>query len=142
MRIERFLRLAVFLGTIFCVCGTILSLFAQNTNTYLGPHAPVPGNPQLIRVQILVYDSVETGGLEIKSASFNQTDIPLKPRDIHGFRGEGTFQVPPGTYKLKWKVQRDKINWPRIVPHEETVNLDKRDLWLQITIQGETAAIT
>src|SRR5579872_1338411 len=106
---ERFLRLVVFLGTMFCASGIIFSLFAQNMNNYLGPHSPLPGNPQVVRVQVLVYDSVEAGGLEIQSASFNQTDISLKPRDIHGFRGEAAFQVKPGTYKLKWKVQRDKF---------------------------------
>jgi hypothetical protein len=139
---ERFLRLLVFLGTVFCATGLIFSLFAQNMNNYMGPHAPIPGNPQMVRVQVLVYDSVESGGLEIQSANFNQTDISLKPRDIHGFRGEAAFQVKPGTYKLKWKVQRDKFIWPRVIPHEETVKIDPRDLWLQITIQGENAVIT
>ncbi len=139
---EKFFRFLVFVGTLFCAIGVFFSLFAQNTNTYFGPHAPVPGNPHLVRVQVLVYDSAEASGLEIQSATFLREDIPLKPRDIHGFRGEGTFQVKPGTYKLKWVVQRDKFIWPRTVPHEETVKIDPRDLWIQITIQGENAVIT
>jgi len=111
-------------------------------NTYFGPTSPIPGNPHLVRVQVLIYDSAEQGGLQIEQVLFNGNSIPLKPRDIYGFRGEGTFQVEPGTYKLSWTVQRDRIIWPRTINHEETVTIDPRDLWIQITIQGENAAIT
>lgn len=114
-------------------------LYAQNT--YFGPKSPPVGNPQLVRVQVLVHDSPEAGGLQIQEAVFNGQSIPLKPRGIYGIRGEGTFQVPPGTYKLSWIVKRDKFVWPRTVSHEETVTISPRDLWLQIEIQGETATI-
>lgn len=110
-------------------------------NTYLGPTSPVPGNPQLIRVEIIVNDDPKLGGLQIQQVKFNGTDVPLKPRDINGFRGQGSFQLPPGKYKLTWIVNRDKFAWPRTVSHEETVTLDPRDLWVQITIQGDEASI-
>ena len=109
--------------------------------TYKGPTQPVPGNSQLVRIEVLVRDSPKAGGLEIKSVEFNGEGVPLKPRDIFGNRGAASFQVPPGTYKLRWVVQRDKLFWPRVVTHEEEVNVDPRDLWLQISIEGEEASI-
>jgi hypothetical protein len=115
------------------------SLFAQNT--YLGPTSPVPGNPQLVRVEVIVHDSPDPSGVQIESAEFNSTPIPLKPRDIHGYRGTASFQVPPGKYKLRWKVRRDKVVWPRSTSHEEEVNISPKDLWLQISIEGDTASI-
>lgn len=110
-------------------------------NTYLGPISPVPGNPQLIRVEIIVNDDPELGGFQMQEVKFNGTQIPLKPRDINGFRGQASFQLPPGNYKLNWKLNRDKYVWPRTVSHEQIVHLNARDLWVQITIQGEEASI-
>lgn len=115
---------------------------AQNTNTYLGPNQKIPGNPQLIRVQILVYNDPNPKGVTIVDAQFDGTSIPLKPRDIYGYRGQASFQKSPGKYKLKWEVDRDQQTWPRTVEHEENVILDARDLWIQITIIGEKAEIS
>ena len=101
----------------------------------------MPGNPQLVRVEVIVRDSPEAGGVQVQNASFNGQGIPLKPRDIYGNRGSSSFQVPPGKYKLRWIVQRDKVEWPRTISHEEDVTIDPRDLWLQIYIEGEEASI-
>jgi hypothetical protein len=90
---------------------------------------------------VLVHDSPELAGLSIYSASFNQTDIPLKARDIYGYRGAASFQVPPGEYPLKWVVQKDKIAWPRKITHEETVIVSPKDMWIQIRIVGEEVTI-
>lgn len=110
-------------------------------NTYLGPTKPVPGNPRLVRVEVSVRDNPELGGVQIQSVAFNDQTIPLKPRDIHGNRGKGSFQVKPGKYKLKWTVRRDQVLWPRTTSLEEEVNIDPRDLWVQILIEGEKASI-
>jgi hypothetical protein len=110
-------------------------------NTYYGPITPIPGNPQLVRVQVLVRDSPASGGVQIESAEFNGQGIPLKPRDIYGNRGGASFQVPPGKYKLRWRVKVDKQTWPRATEHVEEVNVDPRDFWIQITIVGDEASI-
>lgn len=151
------MHLVLIFGTILTFMGTLLffkqqtvpfgsphspALMAQNTNTYLGPHAPAGGNPQLIRVQILVNDDPDPKGVQIVEASLDGTTIPLKPRDIYGFRGQASFQKKPGQYTLRWKVQNDRHIWPRTTTHEETVTLDPRDLWIQITITGNQATIT
>jgi len=109
--------------------------------SYQGPTQPVPGNPKLVRVEVLVRDSPQSAGVQIKSVEFNGQGIPLQTRDIYGNRGTGSFQVPPGKYKLRWVVQRDKLLWPRQINHEEEVTIDPRDLWLQIEIIGEEASI-
>jgi hypothetical protein len=120
----------------------IASLPGQTASyTYFGPDKPVPGNPQLVRLEVLIRDSPDADGLQIVSAEFNHTNIPLKPRDIYGNRGNASFQVKPGTYKLQWVVNRDKFAWPRTITHEEVVTVSPRDLWLQISIEGETASI-
>ncbi len=152
-----FFHLILVIGTVLTFLGTLLffkqgafpfmannhhALVAQNTNTYLGPRAPVLGNPQLVRVQILVYNDPNPKGLQIVEASFDGTDIPLKPRDIYGFRGQASFQKPPGQYTLRWKVQKNQRIWPRKESYEEAVTLDPRDLWIQITITGDKAKIT
>src|SRR4051812_38872253 len=74
------------------------------SNTYFGPVKQAPGNGQLIRLEILVRDSPEANGLQVVSVEFDNTDIPLKPRDIYGNRGNASFQMRPGTYKLVWVV--------------------------------------
>jgi hypothetical protein len=118
------------------------TLVAQNVNDYLGPNKKGTGNPQLIRVQVIVNDDPNPKGVQIEDVIFHQKNIPLKPRDIYGFRGQGSYQLPPGKYTLKWTVRHDKVVWPRTTTHEEEVNLDPRDLWIQITIVGETASIS
>jgi hypothetical protein len=115
-------------------------LFAQSINSYLGPNdRPSPG---LVRVQVLVNDDPSPQGVQIISAQLDGQPIPLKPRDIYGFRGQASFQLSPAKYKLKWKVRRDAFIWPRTATHEEEVMINPRDLWLQITITGDHAAIT
>lgn len=118
------------------------SLFAQNTNDYLGPNQPIPGNPQFVRIQILVYNDPEPKGVRIESVTFDGQKFPLKPRDIYGYRGQASFQKRPGKYKLYWEVNRDDTNWPRTLKHEEDVFIDKRDMWIQITIVGNEASIS
>jgi len=56
-------------------------------NTYFGPIAPAPGNQQLIRVEVIIRDDPAPGGLQVQEVQFNRTKIPLKPRDVNGFRG-------------------------------------------------------
>ena len=129
----RFMRMLYFLLA-------AVSLFGQSS-TYLGPKAPVPGNPKLVRVVVLVQDSQELAGVSIHSVSFNQTDIPLKPRDIHGYRGGASFQLPPGEYPLEWVIQRDKTYWPRKITHKEIVTISPKDMWIQIQIIGDQASI-
>ncbi len=109
--------------------------------SYQGPTNPIPGDPSLIHVEIMVRDSPESGGVQIRSVSFNDVKIPLKPRDIYGNRGTAGFRLPSGRYDLVWTVQRDKLIWPRILSHQETVTLDPRDLWIQVEIVGEEASI-
>jgi len=117
------------------------TLIASTSNSYLGPKKPQVGNPQLIQIQVTLQDSADAKGPQIVSAEFNGTSIPLQPRDIYGNRGAASFQVPPGKYKLRWKINLDKQAWPRTVSHEEIVNVSPRDSWLQILIQGDSASI-
>ncbi len=158
MNSKRFFDFLLVFGTALFMLGVLLffkqseiplmsanhhaGLVAQNTNTYLGPNQKIPGNPQLVRVQILVYNDPNPKGVTILSADFAGADIPLKPRDIYGFRGQASFQKPPGKYKLRWEVEKDKRSWPRSATHEEEVILDSRDLWIQITITGDKAEIS
>ena len=156
MKSQRFFQFLLILGTAPCLFGVLLywkremvpaasigpnvaGLLAQNT--YMGPIRPIPGNPQLVQIEVIVHDSPKLGGLQIQSVSFNREDVPLKPRDIYGFRASVGFQFPPGKYLLRWTVQRDKTLWPRTVTHEEEVTIDPRDSWVQISIEGETATI-
>jgi hypothetical protein len=118
-----------------------LSLCCYAQNTYFGPTQAAPGNAQLVRVEVSVQDSSEPGGLQIQSVKFDGQSIPLKPRDIHGYRAKGSFQVKPGTYQLTWVVNRDKSAWPRNVRHEADVKVDPRDLWIQVHIEGENVSI-
>jgi hypothetical protein len=110
-------------------------------NTYLGPTEPIPGNPDLVRIEILIKDSPDLAGVQIQSVTFDGQAIPLKPRDIFGKRGSASFQVRPGKYNLRWTVNRDKIIWPRTSSHEEEVIISPRDLWVQILIEGDSASI-
>lgn len=118
------------------------SLFSQNTNTYLGPNEKLPGKQNQVRVQILLYNDPNPKGLHITKAEFAGSNIPLKPRDVYGYRGQASFQKPAGKYKLKWQVERDDFSWPRVINREEEVYLDDRDLWIQITITGDQAEIS
>ncbi len=109
--------------------------------TYLGPKSPLQGDPQLIQVQVLVKDSLQSDGPVITQAEFNKQNIPLQPRDIYGNRGSASFQLSPGKYSLRWTINQHKTAWPRTISHEEEVTLSPRDLWLQIVIEGEKASI-
>jgi hypothetical protein len=136
----RFLRVLALTGAL--LSGTTLGLFGLvASNTYMGPTHPIPGNPQRIRVEIEIRDSSTASGPQIQKVIFNQEQIPLKPRDVNGSRGNASFLLAPGKYKLKWTVNRDNFIWPRSVDHEEEVLLSPRDLWIQISIEGNTASI-
>ncbi len=117
-------------------------LFAQSTNDYLGPSAPLRGNPQLVRIQLMVHDDPNPTGVKIVRVEFNGTPITLKPSDIYGFRGQSSFQLRPGRYTLKWTVQNDKHIWPRTTTQKEEVVLSPRDFWIQIDITGDKATIS
>lgn len=155
MKEQKIIHLLLILGATLCVLNLFI-YFSQepnpilpntsNTalvtqNTYLGPTSPVPGNPHLVRVEILVKDSTDLAGVQIQSVTFDDQSIPLKPRDIFGKRGAASFQLQPGKYTLRWTVNRDKIVWPRTITHEEEVTIDPRDLWVQILIEGDNASI-
>lgn len=134
MKEERLFHFLLLLGTALCAIP-----IAQYT--YKGPINPVPGDPKLVRIEVLVRDSPEAGGVQIQSADFNGEEIPLKPRDIYGNRGMASFQFPPGKYKLNWVTQRDQFTWPRTLTHQEIVTISSRDLWLQVSIEGDEASI-
>jgi hypothetical protein len=151
----RIFQILLVLGTVLCF--TAIWLFFKQTpqpvgsalstpgllaqNNYMGPIKPIPGNPYLVRIEILVKDSPELGGVQIEKVTFNGEELPLKPRDIYGNRGSSSFQLPPGKYELRWTVQRDKKIWPRTITHEEIVTIDRRDQWIQVSIEGEKASI-
>ena len=152
MKEQKFFQLLLILGTalslltisVYCIKGKPLNtanaeLLAQNI--YMGPTSPVPGNPYLVRVELLVKDSADLAGVQIQSVTFNGQAIPLKPRDIFGKRAAASFQLAPGKYNLRWTVMRDKIVWPRNATHHEEVTIDPRDLWIQILIEGDKASI-
>lgn len=109
--------------------------------TYEAPKQTATGRQKLVRIEILIRDSPEAAGVQIHSVEFNQKNIPLKPRDIYGNRGSASFQLLPGTYKLRWVVQRDRFAWPRLLTHDQEVTIDPRDLWIQIYIEGDEASI-
>ena len=115
--------------------------FIFASNTYFGPMDVGPGKNKLVKVEILISDSPDTGGMQIVEVQFNDQSIPLKPRGIDGRRGSASFQVLPGKYQLKWVVNRDNFAWPRNINKEAEVDVDPRDLWVQIEITGETVSI-
>lgn len=117
-------------------------LLAQNTNDYMGPRAPIPGNPQLVRIQLMVHDDPNPQGVKIVSVRLHHHDMTLKPSDIYGFRGQTSYQVRPGKYTLRWVVRRDPHIWPRTITHEEEVDVSPKDFWIQINITGDKAAIS
>ena len=117
----------------------VFGLFAQNT--YFGPTQAVPGNPHLVRIEVSVQDSPDLGGVQIQSVQFDGQDIPLKPRDVYGYRAKGSFQLKPGTYKLIWVVNRDKSAWPRNITHTADVTVNPRDLLIEVLIEGEQVSI-
>jgi hypothetical protein len=110
------------------------------SNTYFGPTEPE--DKKLIFVEVIIRDSSNPTGPQIVSVAFDQKNIPLKPRDIYGNRGSGSFKLSPGKYKLKWVTNQSKITWPRKVKHVEEVTINSRDLWVQIQIEGENASIS
>jgi len=146
----RVIRFIFALGVCLSSLGVSLSLFSVRSfdeksyivqNTYMGPTSPIPGDPYLVRVELLIKDSPDAGGPQIRNVTFDERAIPLKPRDIFGKRGAASFQLPPGKYTLRWTVNRDNIVWPRVLSFEEEVTLSPRDLWVQILIEGERASI-
>lgn len=153
MKGQRLIQTLVIFGTALTVFNILFYFSKQmnapdpsNTplltqNTYMGPTTPIPGNPSLVRVEVLVRDSPELAGVQIQSVIFDEKEIPLKPRDILGKRASASFQLPPGSYLLRWTVEKDKIVWPRTISHEEMVTIDPRDLWIQILIEGEHVSI-
>jgi hypothetical protein len=123
---------AVLFGTALFFYFSQHSLYAQMQ--YFGPTSPVPG---LVKVEIQIYDDPDLGGVTMQEVIFNEQSIPLKPVGIHGYRGGGSFQEKPGTYKLVWKVARTKNDWPRTVRHEQKIQVMVKDVWIQISLQGE-----
>jgi hypothetical protein len=108
-----------------------------------GPHFTQPrlSVSEKVRVQILIYDQPDLGGLKIEEVIFNGTSLSLQSADLNGFRGGGSFQVIPGTYQLVWKVSRSTKDWPRVLKHQKEIKINQRDSWMQITIQGDQSTV-
>ena len=118
----------------------LFPLLAQSI--YYGPTSPPsPFTPHLVQVQVEVYDDPADGGQKVESAVFNQISMPLKPADVYGFRAGGGFQLPKGDYPLVWETSRGENNWPRTVKHKQMIKIQDKDVWVQITIQGEKVTI-
>lgn len=145
----RFFRLVTLSGAL--LISASLYLFCQNqgvkplaliaSTTYMGPKHPLPNDAERIRIEITIRDSAKNGGPQIEEVFFNQQQIPLKPRDVYGSRGNASFFLPPGKYKLEWTVNRDNFAWPRSTTHKEEVLVSPRDLWIQVSIEGDSASI-
>lgn len=124
-----------------------LCAFFIAQSPYYGPNepphfsTPLPGTYDYTEVAINVYDQPELGGLKIESVSFNGTNISLQGADIHGFRGGGNFKVKLGSYPLVWSASKDSQTWPRTVQFKQTIQVGKRDDWLQVTIRGDQAQV-
>jgi hypothetical protein len=116
-------------------------ILCQNSNYYLGPKSGSSNN-QLVRIQLIMNDSPKNGGPQLLEVYFNDQSVPLKPRDIFGSRGQASFQLPAKSYSLKWKLQLDKENWPRTQTKQETIIIDPKDMWIQITIEGDKVTIS
>lgn len=110
------------------------ALWAQTP--YYGPNSPVSG---LVQVQLLVYDQPEAGGLKIESVRFNGRNVALQPPDVYGFRGGGGFQLQPGNYQLEWDVSTGQSDWPRSRNYKKSIPIQRGDVWVQVTIQGDQA---
>jgi hypothetical protein len=121
----------IFLLIASCLC-------AQNSNNYLGPNRPTTGT---VDTQVIIYDEKNPSGVQITNVTFNGINIPLRPRDINGFRGQGSFKLLPGKYKMQWTVQRSTMSWPRTLTYKEEVTISPRDLWIQIKIEGANATL-
>ena len=152
MKEQKIFQILLIFGTLLCSLNIYVYLSkgpfprSQETefltqNTYLGPTSPLPGNPYLVRVELLVRDSPDLAGAQIQNVVFDGQAIPLKPRDIFGKRASASFQLAPGKYNLRWTVQRDKFVWPRTLTHAEEVDISPKDLWIQILIEGDSASI-
>jgi hypothetical protein len=122
------------------ILSILFTLFASAGNTFFPPASSDPS--QLVKIEVLMKDASDSAGPQLTRVEFNGRRIPLKPRDIQGNRGSGSFQVRPGKYLLRWTVNRDNFAWPRHVDHEEEVTISNRDLWLQLEIQGDKATIS
>ncbi len=102
----------------------------------------LPSPPSaLTRVEVAVYDDPKTGGVPVVSVVFDHIQIPLKPRDVHKYRGSASYQLKPGTYELDWTVQRDPFAWPRTVPHTQTFQIQPGELTVHITVEGDHASM-
>ncbi len=152
MKERHFLHSLFILGTTLVMCNLLFyfskHLDTPNTqgllvqNTYMGPTSSSIDNSSFVRVEVLVRDSSDLAGVQIRNVTFNGQEIPMKPRDILGKRASASFQLPPGNYILRWTVEKDKIIWPRTISHEEVVTISPRDLWIQILIEGEQVSIS
>lgn len=111
--------------------------FALEQYTTTLPAAPSP----LTRVEVFVYDEPKIGGVQVLSAQFNNINIPLKPRDLQKYRGSASYQLKPGQYELDWRVQKDKINWPRTVDHKQMFQIQPGEFTIHITIEGDQASM-
>ncbi len=105
---------------------------------YYGPSSPESNR---VQVQVLVYDEPQLGGLKIESVTFNGRSIGLQPPDLYGFRGGGGFQLQPGSYRLEWRVSKDKVEWPRTLSFNKTIEIKPRDTWVQVTIKGDQVSV-
>jgi hypothetical protein len=138
---QKFLHIIFYLGALLFAIGT--AFFWKNTcsaqTPYYGPTSPVAG---LIKVEIQVYDDPDLNGVKVEEVIFDGKNIPLKPVGIHGFRGGGNFQVKAGSHLLIWRISKgSKAPWPRVVQHQQKVEIREGNDWVQITIQGEQATI-
>ena len=139
--VQRILQALVLFGAILFGCAVVL-FFKQHPcyaqSTYYGPTSPVPG---LIKIEIQIYDDPELGGPKIVEVQFHNQQIALKPPGVRGYRGGASFQLEPGSYDLIWRVSSSTFTWPRTVKHQQKIQIGPRDVWVQIAIHGNAAAV-
>jgi hypothetical protein len=99
-------------------------------------------NEDLIRVQIIIYDNTKKEYNDIVKVTFNNQNIILQTADTNGKRAIKYYQLPPGDYKLKWKVSKSDFAWPRSKSFEKNIELQKTDKYVFIMINGDQITIS
>ncbi len=114
-------------------------LFAETTSSFR--KAPKrPGAPHFARVQITVTDIDDETEMKIVYAEFDGAKIALRPSNPTGIRGKLHLQLFPGTYPIRWIVEK---NDPRPIREsfEELIEIAPNEEWVDILIEGDQIEI-
>ncbi|MEM8629458.1 MAG: hypothetical protein AAGF04_05275 [Chlamydiota bacterium] len=94
-------------------------------------------HPEKAILQITFQDPGNRAKIILRSASFQGENIRLRPRSPNGIRAILHKNLLPGSYILRWTVEKNGSQEITEKTQTRTIEIGPEDIWVDVLVEGE-----